>query len=263
MNIRKTLQGVMTSIFVLLLSYLACTNLVLIREPLEGYKNKELTFAEAKDVITSAYPEKLKQKYQFINLNGLFVRLTGGRVCNDIVLLKNKMLTDAEVPEVDTSQNAYFVQDLSHQLESIGIDFLYVQSPAKMDLNNELCPTGIENEGNHNADQLVNELENNGVDVLDLRKDMADSEEHISQYFYKTDHHWNPFGAFKAFGEICEHMGEKYPEIKENSNYWDINNWEVNKKEKWFLGSRGKRTGVYFAGVDDLIWLTPKFGTEM
>ena len=54
-----------------------------------------------------------------------------------------------------------------------------------------------------------------------------------------------------------------YPEEKIYGECQDPDQWEVHQKEDWFLGSRGKRTGKYFAGTDALIWLTPKFDTTI
>ena len=263
MERKKKAQDILTIIFIVILVFLAYTNCMILRDPIKKFKEKQYTFSETKDAIVTAYVEQLEQKYWFINLNGLFVRLTGGRVCNDIVLLKNGMLTDSEVKAADTSHNAHVTAELAEQLKDLHIDFLYVQAPAKVDKNNELCPQGIVNEGNNNVDQLIQELENKGVSVLDLREEMIDTKEHISEYYYRTDHHWNPLGAFKAFQEISDYLQALYPDENINGYYQNINNWEVHRKEKWFLGSRGKRTGIYFAGVDDLIWLTPKFETEM
>ena len=263
MKSNTIIKGIITGVVIVIVLNLAYSNKNLIEEPIQKYFAKEYNFEEAKDAITTTYVENLKQKYWFINLNGLFVRLTGGRVCNDIVLLNNGMLTDANVASYDTTNNALMVEELSEQLKNKGIDLLYVQSPSKMDLNNDLLPLGLVNEGNNNANQLIEHLENNNVNVLDLRTDMADTPEHIKEYFYDTDHHWNPIGAFHAFQEISKYLQGMYPDEEINGYYQDIENWDIHRKEDWFLGSRGKRTGTYFAGVDDLIWLTPKFDTEM
>ena len=263
MKKKKLASGILTMVFLVILLNLAYSNRTLLDEPIQKYLNKEYTFEESKNAITSAYIEKLEQKYWFINLNGLFVKLSGGRVCNDIVLLKNNMLTDEIVSGYDTTNNALKVEELSEQLRKKDIDLIYVQNPAKMDLNNDLLPLGMVNEGNNNANQLIEHLTDNNINVLDLRTDMADTPEHIKEYFYNTDHHWNPLGAFRAFQEISEYLQEMYPEEEIYGYYQDLDNWDVHRKEDWFLGSRGKRTGTYFAGVDDLIWLTPKFETEM
>ena len=247
----------------MILIYLSCSNLFILKDPVNSFRTGEASFSETKETIASSYVSQLGQKYWFINLNGLFVRLTGGRVCNKVVILKNGMLTDSEILDTDPTENARKTAELSKQLEDLGIKLLYVQIPAKMDLNNDLCPRGIINKGNKNADLLISELEKNGVSVLDLRTDMADTPEHISRYFYKTDHHWNPLGAFRAFQEISAYLQNVYPDEKICGTCQDLANWELHQKEKWFLGSRGKRTGTYFAGVDDLIWLTPKFNTGM
>ena len=41
----------------------------------------------------------------------------------------------------------------------------------------------------------------------------------------------------------------------------DIKNYEVNTYRNWFLGSIGKRVGIYYAGIDDIDLIYPKFDT--
>ena len=253
---------VTTTLFAALVLDLSYSNRQIVIEPVKKFLKREYSFTAAKDAISGAYPEDLEQKYQFVNLNGLFVRSVGQRKCNNIVRLNDDMLF-MTVKERDMTEHADLTVQLSQQLESVGIDFVFVLSPTKMDLNSELLPEGLTDYSNTNGNLLLADIEARGVDVLDLRKDMADTPEHIEEYFYKTDHHWKPTGAFRGFQEISEYLQEMYPEEEIYGDQQDLSNWEIHTKEDWFLGSRGKRTGKYFGGTDDLIWLTPKFDTRM
>ena len=261
MKVKFYTRLVITVLFVILAADLTFSNLELAADPVKKFLKREYTFSEARDAIAESYPENLKEKYAFINLNGLFVSSAGQRVCNDVVKLNNGMLY-LTGEQADLTPEKNIVVDLYDQLESIGIDFVYVLSPTKMDLNNELLPKGVDCYLNRNSDQLLADLASEGVDFLDLRQDMADTPEHIEEYFYRTDHHWTPLGAFRGFQEISEYLQEMYPEEEILGEYQDLDSWEIHKNEDWFLGSRGKRTGKFFAGTDDLIWLTPKFDTE-
>ncbi len=245
------------------IAYLSITNCNIAKEPVNKYLGKEISFSEAKEEIVNGYTENIKQKYAFVNLNGLFTKMFGGRVCNDVLKLNNGMLTPVEVEGYDMSNNANTIVQINNHLNDKGIDFFYVQSPSKIDMNNEVIPIGVTNEINNNTNELLSQIEKEGVNVLDLRENMVDTVDKINQYFYVTDHHWNPIGAFKAFQEISEYLQMFYPNEPIMGEYQTLNNWEVHRKESWFLGSQGKRTGTYFGGVDDLIWLTPKFDTSM
>ena len=204
---------VTTGLFVVLVAGLSFSNRQVVTGTIQKFVHREYTFSEAKDAIAADYPEELKQKYFFVNLNGLFVASAGQRICNNVVKLNNGTLylrndQNDLTPEIERT-----VQ-LNDQLEDIGIDFVYVLSPTKMDVNNELMPSGLDDYANSNADQFIAGVTAEGVDVLDLRKDMADTPEHIEEYFYRTDHHWTPIGAFKGFQEISEYLQELYPEEK-------------------------------------------------
>lgn len=221
------------------------------------------TFREMSDDIAKNYQDKLRQKYWFINLNGLFVKLSGGRVCNKVVRLNNGFLTGVRADSFDVTEHAEKLAEMSATLEKKGIPFLYVQAPTKIDLENAVLPEGVINAENENADNFLSYIRKRGVRTLDLRTDMADTPEHIEEYFYVTDHHWNALGAFRGFQEISDCLQEIFPDEKIIGKYQDIENWEVHTKEDWWLGSHGKRTGSHFVGADDLIWLTPGFDTEL
>ncbi len=239
--------------------YLAFVNRIIAIEPIQKYINGEYSFVQARDEIELNYKEKLKEKYAFINLNGLYTRISGGRKCNEVIKLKNGSLTTLVEPS-DISDNAEKTIELKEKLEGEGIDFYFILSPFKT--NSDLLPYGLYDAVDDNCDTFLRQIDGR-VPYLDLRPYLTDNAEHIDQYFYKTDHHWNPLGAFKAFQLISDYLQSEYQNENISGYYQDLSNWEVHKKENWLLGSNGKRTGYYFGGVDDLIWLTPKFDTEM
>ena len=77
-------------------------------------------------------------KYAFVNLNGLYCKLTGRSVCNQIMRLTNGMLTDLNPEKKDMRPAADAIAELSAFSEGEGAQFLYVLSPAKMDAENAL-----------------------------------------------------------------------------------------------------------------------------
>ena len=101
------------------------------------------------------------------------------------------------------------------------------------------------------------------MEFLDLRPYLSANVDLINKYYFKTDHHWNFTGAFVGFGKIAEKVAVMFPEKEIDLTYTKWEQWESHTLEKWFLGSRGKRVGMLFAGVDDITWYTPKFETNM
>lgn len=240
-------------------------NRSIIINQLDMYKNNSISFTDFRENISTQLQSDLKGKSWFINLHGFYRRCIGQITNNDVFLLNNGMLTvetPKQSPEILSSQSEE-VSKLYHHLEEQNIPFLYVQAPDKIDLKSELLPAGKSCFSNENATQFLNYLKEKDVPVLDLRPYTSATPEMVKKYFYNTDHHWNPLGGFIGYQKITEYAANIFPTKKFNENYLDLEQWNIHTKEDWFLGSRGKRVGIYFGGVDDLLWLTPKFDTQL
>ena len=71
---------------------------------LDAYKTtakKEGGFSEFIDTVETSYTSKIKNKTDYINLNGLFARYSGRKIYNGVATLNNGMLTNDSIPEVD------------------------------------------------------------------------------------------------------------------------------------------------------------------
>lgn len=240
-----------------------CINLSLVAKPTARLLTKQTDFSgfvtEVQDAYTS---DAWKGNNFFVSLNGLFARLTGQRICNNVVLLENGMLTEA-MDKINMEPLTAAVTQFSGYLEEEGVSFLYVQAPYKEDAEDALLPVGVESYANENADELLAALKNGAVTTLDLRPYLSETAEMIEEFYFATDHHWNAYGAFVAFQKISEQVAVMFPEKSIDLSYTDWLNWESHTLENWFLGSRGKRVGAWYAGTDDFTWLTPKFETKM
>lgn len=245
-----------------LLLTLFAANIPLLRDAIRTGRADGLTATELRDTLTASYQENVSGKNAFIDLNGLFVRLTGGRICNEVVRLNNGMLSSVADAE-GLSNISSSIAALSAALQEQDIPFLFVQTPYKLDRQGQLLPDGVEDPFNALADDVVAGLRESGTPVLDLRDTMAAMPEDIEKNFYRTDHHWTPVAAFSAFQQLSAYLQEVFPDqpVCGEAQQWE--SWDIHTKADWFLGSRGKRTGRFFGGVDDLIWMTPKFDTEM
>lgn len=254
--------------FLILLGGLAIPNFHIVLDSLpllsaEEDKNGNSGFVQYVSKVQKDYRENLEQKNDFVSLNGLYARMSGARTSNQVVRTNNGMLTHQTINKLDTKPFAEKTAELSDFLSGLEIPFLYVQAPYKLSLDETMLPIGVEDYANDNADELLNYLQEYGVDTLDLRPYITKTAEQSKQYFYNTDHHWTPIGAFRGFQLIVECLQEIFPDepICGTATEWD--SWEIHRVPDHFLGSRGKRVGPYFGGVDDLIYLTPRFQTEM
>ena len=252
--------------FCLIVFCLTIMNIKLTTNEITSVFDKEKTFQEMTQELSSDYSSsKLWGRNSFINLNGLFMRLTGRRSVNEVTLLKNGMLTgntNSLLEEAKVSGLSTVLPMFSSVLKDKGIQFLFVQAPCKIDLDGEVLQDGLVNSYNNNSDNLLNSLNFSGVNTLDLRPDLAQNKSMIESYFYKTDHHWNSDGAMKGFQLILSKLKQLDTSIEDNG-FTDSSSWQRHEKKRWFLGSHGKRVGIFYGGVDSLIWYTPTFNTEI
>lgn len=264
MNIEKKQRGtvILTAVILAAIVVFSCLNAHLLIEPFEDLQAGDTDFSDFVEDVQSAYTSDPFWKNQFVNLNGLFMRLTGRRFDNNVYLMDNGML-NRPLRQIDVSPLANNVTMFNSYLEEKGIPFLYVQAPYKMDTEEELLQEYADIHASENIDNMLNALQEGGVRVHDLRPSISATPEMIERYFYNTDHHWNAEGALVAFGEIAEQIADTFPEEQFDLSYTDPEFWERHVLESWFLGSEGKRVGVYYGGEDDLIYYTPRFETEM
>ncbi len=242
----------------------ALLNLNLIKKPLDNLNSDDGSFDDFIDEVGSAYlSDDFVGKNFYINLNGLFARLTGRIQYNEVVRLNNGLLTAPLETVFDTDKNADYLSEFNSFLASIGIDFTYIQAPNKCDLTETNIPIGVTNTSNLNADNLLEALSEKGVDYLDLRPILSPDPETAAKHFFVTDHHWNTEGAFVAYGEILNMLADRYPNENIDTSLADKSNWNVEIFKNVFLGSHGKRVGINFAGIDDYTLYTPKFDTDM
>lgn len=216
---------------------------------------------------------RLQNAYQkpfYIAWNGLVHRMLGQRFVldadknNSVVKLNNGYLSfvNEMVPEDQEQKAVKSIVDLDNYAKRKNVKLLYINAPFKISKYDPQLPEGVEDYSNQMADEFLQDLDAAGIDSMDLRQIMYD--EGINQYdmFYKTDHHWNAEGGFWAFAKICERLNEQYGFAIDASIY-DQNNYSVEIKEEWFLGSQGKRVGHTYAGLDDMTMFTPKFDTDL
>lgn len=211
------------------------------------------------DACAKAFPFKS----MFVELNGGFTRLIGRRLCNNTLRAEyGLMLTRLKGRAVSSEADAAI--RFARWLKGLDAKFLYVQAPAKADRAGILHPPVMPHTGNAMADDFMARLDRAGVPTLDLRERLALTPEDVARQFYRTDHHWNNDAVFSAFGLVADRLAVLTgSDVAAVGKLTDAASW---KREVWpdcLWGSRGRRTGRLFSGVDDLIVYSPKFETRM
>lgn len=211
----------------------------------------------------NGYRENINDKELFVDINSIYVNAIGKSIANERFKNKDDVLIVQNFDFTDMKESGTNIVNLNKYLEEKDIPFVYVQMPYKLPLEADYSYADVDNHANGTADSLLEILKDNNVNYIDLRPEFSRTEEQVKENFYRTDHHWKPTAALKATKEIFSFVEEKYPDVNLSTELLDEDNWQIHSKSKWHLGSDGKRTGIFFAGIDDILWLTPKFETDM
>lgn len=165
--------------------------------------------------------------------------------------------------DVDVSKYVQNTIDFGNILKEKNIPFTYIQAPNK-DLKGYTDKIVSEyNFSNKNADEFLEKIKDNKLNILDLRELIIKENLNREEMFYKTDHHWTTKTAFWAFTKIVRHLKETYNlNMDENNFYTNIENYQIETIEKCFLGSLGRRVGKSVSGLDNYIFIEPKFETN-
>ena len=224
------------------------------------------------DATEPAINEILDREHTFIQLYGGIQRLAGRRVVQDmdpqytVVKLTDHLVTFAALESVqnDMSVRAEEMVEFAQRIKrEYRIPFLYVQAPSKLDM--APLPDGIPNYADAQADQFLRILKENRVDALDLRPAFRavakDDPLAVEEYFFHTDHHWTPAGAFLGYQTLCEALEKDYGfEIEEEwTDKEEFNRYTFHDA---FLGSQGRRVGSLYVGLDDFEIWSPKFSND-
>ena len=208
--------------------------------------------------------EQFPMKRIFIELNGGAHRLVGRRWCNSVYRSPEGSLLSELKGRGGTSVIEGRAVEFKRWLEARGVKYVYVQTPAKIDMAGSMLPAGFVHRGNGRADALLAGLAGSGVQVIDLRAELTATPQDVVGNFYAGDHHWNNDAVFRVFRSLAAEIartcgdgpGSVEPVVSEKA-------W---KREVWpqcFMGTKTRRTGRIFGGLDDLAVYTPRFVTDM
>ncbi len=100
-------------------------------------------------------------------------------------------------------------------LNKQGISYLVVIVPDKETIYPEYLPDSIRRtNGKTRLDQLIDYLQKNSdFRVLDLRQPLLEAKNGKYSTFYRTDGHWNDYGAFIGYREIMLALKQHFPDI--------------------------------------------------
>lgn len=235
----------------------------LITDPISN--NTINSFKNKIDVATS---ELLNYHDYIMDINSIKDNLLNTRIVekDDVTVVKtySDRLIDASEQKHNNAELSIIVnkfQKLQKQSEKNGAEFLYIAVPAKEYY--ETPPENVKLNNKTNLNNFINLMNNKKIPTLNFVDVFSQNKTFKNDIYFKTDHHWKPYTAFVATGNICEELNKLYG-FEYNKKFLDIKNYNIHTYKDYFLGSWGKKVGTYFTwgGVDDIDIITPKFKTS-
>ncbi len=114
-------------------------------------------------------------------------------------------------------------------LKQRGIQYLFVVAPDKQSIYGENFPSRIIQAGKQSRfDQLLEFMHDSEVPILDLRPPLLEAKVKGLLY-YKTDSHWNDFGAAVAQYSILQYLSKYNPTLYPNDFCVEAFSWTEGK----------------------------------
>ncbi len=259
--VSKLVYAVSATVFLTFVFYFATmTYTGAVQKTVENTKWSFNSFVGLSNQFEKVLQNGVYKKYGFINLNGRIAKYLGFNTLNHRQKLANGFLHIFE-NERNINDFAVNVVKLNKFLSERGIVFLYVLAPSKGSFYDAKFAPGYSSSAWKSIDNMTKILKPAGVNVIDMNAWFEENGWRMEDVFFRTDHHWLPQAGLVAARrtmELLEQRGvAEYDEEKLQED-----NYEVKVYKNWYLGSDGKRTGKYYAGVDDISAYLPKFSTD-
>jgi hypothetical protein len=117
---------------------------------------------------------------------------------------------------IDERQIALWVEYLDYwkvRLEAQGIRFLCFFGPDKQTIYPEKLPAWVPRESTSPAQQIAARLKDRGVAVADAVSPLLQQKGNRYPLYYKTDTHWNFYGALFGWRSVVEELAHWHPSV--------------------------------------------------
>ena len=204
--------------------------------------------------------------YPFVNVNGLYQNLMQRNYMydadseNDTIKTTRGQLASvsSSVSKKKMKASVAELAETRDRLNAQGIPLLYVQAPGKLGFSEEGPMPGLENNTYEKLNRFLAELDKADIEYVDTREWMSETG---PDGFYDTDHHWTVETCFDIASRLGSLLNSEYG-FNINEEALDASNYDFDTHKDAFLGAEGRRTGRYYAGLDDFTVITPAFDTD-
>jgi len=129
---------------------------------------------------------------------------------SDIDIKRESHYTDEELANI-----CYAQQATKDYLEGQGIEYYLMVCPDKHTVYPEYLPDGLSGyEGESRFDGMARAInENTDVTLIDTRQSVIDGKGD-QRLFFKTDTHWNAYGAYIGYVQLMETIAVDFPNVR-------------------------------------------------
>ena len=196
--------------------------------------------------LTKGYEEYFTD--QFTNRDTWVEMFTKSELLLNKTFINNFHITDENFilarpstgfPQKKLDASAEELNELGNILNQKGTSLYFFPMPAKINETNRLLPWYVpRGSGKKNTEYLLSNLNNEviGTNVSSIMNEKYSSKE-MTDFYFKTDHHWNIKGAFAGMHIMMDVIAEKYPIPKDYS----LDNYDFScVKQSALIGSWNK-----------------------
>lgn len=261
-----------TIIFISFLLVFSFQNIKLAYNPLREFLQKgDLNYANISELVKSAegiINDNVYEKYKFIDGYSYLQNLMSKNEEANFEVVKD---TDGILHYTFFATKPNPVDELVTEVKKFndGIEdknkkLMYLMTPDKFIKGHTKFETGIPySYANETADNLLEGLAKDGINSIDLRENLDKSGIPSNELFYKTDHHWKTETVFYEYCQLIDMFKENYGlDLDPNKFYTNKENYNFIKYNNSYIGSMGRKAGMYYTGVDDFTIIYPKFKTS-
>lgn len=173
----------------------------------------------------SSFEAHFYQKHQLIEAYNRLRMKIGDRVFPQVLVGENRWLEyipdgnlndfqnfSGSDPQILSSIQQKLIT-LNEQLKQRNITLVVVIAPNKATIYPEYMPGEIKKAGEKSRlDQFLALMGNDSRIVLDLRPDLQAGRK-TQHVYYRTDTHWNPYGAYIAYQQIMNSLSVTHPDL--------------------------------------------------
>lgn len=98
--------------------------------------------------------------------------------------------------------------------------------------------------------------------IINFKEEMDKTGRDFLSFYFRTDHHWTAESGLWSADLIAKKFDEIFG-FGYNENWLKPERFTFTVLEKQFLGTQGKKVGLWTAGVDDFTLIVPNFETAM